>query len=92
MATKRIREYKLYTQGCGDVTNKYYPQTSKPWILTVRARSIKQAYWLVSNEEVWDGEKGSVGISFIDHSWGPKMLEKWPFGFNIGEVGNHWKR
>lgn len=103
MSTRRIRNYELYSTGAGDVSNEYgWP---KPWVIDVRAKSIKQAYYLVANgiicpdlEIVPDSDStelkpkrgADVGITFIDHSHGPEMLKRWRFTFDISEVGNCW--
>lgn len=96
----RIREYKLYSYGQGSAFSEY--ARPKPWIVQVRAKSIKQAYWLVANGVVCPGllrmPNGSlqprlsygVGITFVDHSYGPEMVESWSFSFDISEVGNYW--
>ena len=85
---KRMREYELYTHGDGEISNRYNPRPPKPWIITVRAVSIKQAYWLLANEEL--GGKNRVGIVHVDHSHGPKMLDEWPFDFDVSDVSCPW--
>ncbi len=89
---KEIRKYELYAHDPYDVSDigrGYTKQGVQPWKLHVRARSTREAYWLIWNQVVSsDGEE--VGIVGIGHSGGPAMLETWPFSFDISEVRNDW--
>lgn len=82
-----MKIYKLFSDGPGSVFGKYRTHP-RPWIIKVRARSIRQAYWLVAHQQV--SIDGGVGITWMDHSHGPEMLDHWPFRFDISEVGNNW--
>lgn len=85
--SKRIRKYELYSHTGRDISAKYNP-SHKAWQLLVRAKSIKQAYYLAANGVI--SNEGSVGIVFVDHSDGPERLKLWPFTFDISEVRNCW--
>jgi len=87
---KRVKEYELYTHGFGEISNQYPSRGAKPWVIRVRAKSIKQAYWLLGNEEV--GSETKLGIVFVDHSNGPNMLDDWPFSFDVEEVDCPWNK
>ena len=91
-APRRIREYELYALSpdvFSNLTSWYSEQHTKPWVIRLRAKSIKQAYWLMGNQVVSPDGK-AVGITQVGHSWGPSMLESWPFSFDISEVDNSW--
>lgn len=79
-----MRFYRLYSHKPGDVSSKY---NGKPFIFIVRAKSIKQAYWLVANQKLPDKDT-SPGIVSIDHSYGPS--KPWPFSDPLRTVSAHW--
>lgn len=104
--SKKIRRHKVFYDGNKASTNTYFYTKGgpKPWILTVRAKSTRQAKWAVYNGVVCKDMKmkdgylqpvrgAGIGIVFVDHSWGPvEMLRRWPFPFDISEVGNNWEK
>ena len=85
----RINTYTVYYDGVRIV--RHYGQP-KPWIVRVRARSIKQAYYLVGNHVPYPDPplRGKVGIVSVDHSYGPVMLKQWPFTFPVDRVDTPW--
>ena len=64
MTKRRRRTYELYCSSPGSIV-KYYGR-SKPWVIKVRAVSIKQAYWLVGNQVMFDGYKGIISLDNCD--------------------------
>ena len=97
--TKKIIQYTVYHDG--EQASRTYK--AKPWILTIRAESVKQAMDLAAEFIVcpdlvrkknmlrlYPTRKAGVGIVSVDHLDGPKMLKQWPFPFDIGNVGNNW--
>ena len=53
---KRVRQYRVYTPGPGQpITNSVKNYHHGLWIVHVRAKSIKQAYLLVSRGQVVTG-------------------------------------
>lgn len=79
-----MRLYKLFSHKPGDVSSKY---NGKPFIFIVRAKSIKQAYWLVANQRPAATDR-SVGVVSIDHSYGPS--KSWPFNDPLRTRSVHW--
>jgi len=57
------------------------------WIVTVRAASIKQAFWLLGNVQVAK-DKGA-GIISVDNSWGPEFSGNFPWASEL--YPEHWK-
>jgi hypothetical protein len=69
--TKRSRDYELYAthRGGGFTTASIaYSRGTHRWTYTVRAVSIKQAYYLAANEQFATDER-SVGIRKIERDW-----------------------
>ena len=86
MAKKAIRTYELYYDGARVYRSTYAYHTGM-WIMEVRAKSIKQAYFLAYNSVLWKG-RGTTGIKFIDNSQGPDM--GWPFHNAMRKIAPAW--
>ena len=66
MAGKKKRFYTLYAYYPGDVTSSYGGGGCKPFILRIRAKSIKQAYYLAGSVQA--AEYKGVGIVQVRNS------------------------
>jgi predicted metalloprotease with PDZ domain len=83
VSRRRRREYELYaTTRRGSLTTRSecFPRTH-PWAYTVRAFSVKQAYYF-ANHEVWATDERSVGLLRVERDrWhyrgtpGPRDVE-----------------
>jgi hypothetical protein len=83
MSETRIRTYDLYSDGAG-IWNRWpnplpSPNWDAPFIITVKAKSIRQAYWLAGNRKRLDAS--GVGIVEVDHRDGPDEAQKF---FRLG--------
>ena len=84
VAKKSSRTYEVYSDYPGEVTREY---CNHPWIIMVRAVSIKQAYWCAANQYMFDGRKG---VFFLLNSDGPSR--SFPFAPRMrAAVTPDWK-
>jgi hypothetical protein len=68
---KRKREYTLYAVGRGHgftTQSSCYSRGSHRWTYTVRAVSVKQAFWLAANEQFATDER-AAGVRKIERDW-----------------------
>ena len=63
---KYSRIYELYCNEYGKITNQVKNYRKSDFIIQVKAKSIKQAYFLVS-KEIYYSEVTKTGITYI--SW-----------------------
>jgi hypothetical protein len=86
MAQARIRLFELYSDNVGFWTHWPNPLPSRNWdapfIIRVRAKSIRQAIWLAANR-IRLGDPGflDVGIVEVDHRDGPTEAQRF---FRLG--------
>ena len=82
-----MRSYTLFTTGPrGDITNRSIKYgCDYPWIVTVRARSVSEAYSLLARQVV--AKPGSVGVTRVDRKE-DKQCE-WPWTMPTTAVCSH---
>lgn len=77
---KQLRKYQLFATGPGgrlsNQISKYLEWKPDVWVVEVKAKSIKQAYWVTANAVV--AERGKAGIVSVDRSSGPGGYFPWP--------------
>jgi len=84
---KPVRKYELYHNG-GDIYSRSAEYSHGDYLCMVKAKSIKQAYWLLAHNVVYD-ETTKVGVYFIDNSDGPGY-HSWPFTVAMRKVAPEW--
>jgi hypothetical protein len=88
---KKIKSYDLYMDmPNGSITNKSeaYSKGTHKWIVYVRARSIREAYFLAANQK--GSRDGSVGITRIDHKYSPQVDWPWKLPKETYAEWLHW--
>jgi hypothetical protein len=90
-AGMKTKTYTLFATGPnGRITNKSINYGSTfPWIVTVRANSISQAYALLAGQVV--AKHGGVGITQINRKEDVKV-GWWPWAMSRAEVYPEWDR
>jgi len=84
MKKKYARNYELYYSG-GRIRRDY---DKGMWVCQVKAKSIKQAYFLLLNKKVVDSS--GCGIVRVDNSIGP--FHSGDFPFNDSLYPAHWTK